>query len=80
MNWKDYPDFIPSESGVYLTSIERPYKNTTFTFNYIAYFDSISRKWKKYNPFIDDSISDEEIIDRIIAWSELATFLGTFGK
>jgi hypothetical protein len=80
MNWKDYPDHIPPESGVYLTSISRPYKNSTFTFNYVAFFDSKSSKWKKYNPFSDESPGDEEIIDRIIAWDELATYLGSFGR
>ena len=75
MNWNPYPQNVPTESKTYLLSVQRNIGHTTFTFNYIGYFNADTQTWHKYDGFDDNSIK-EPITDVVTAWiTNLSVFV-----
>jgi hypothetical protein len=73
MNWNT--DKNPNESDTYLISGERLYGNGKLAFMYVAYFDSNTKEWYKYDPF-QDKYKPSEKIEGVIAWgSDIAVFV-----
>lgn len=75
MDWISYPKTKPEISQTYLASISRPYSNGSLTFNYIAYYDTVTDRWYKNDSFDDDSIK-EIITEKVLGWISLSTYLG----
>lgn len=81
MSWKQYIDVLPEQSGAYLISVSRKTnENVEFVFNYVAYYDSGTDHWYKYDPFQSkkDNAIQEQINDKIIAWKSEPVYLGQF--
>lgn len=81
MSWKQYTHAQPEQSGAYLISVSRKTnEDVEFVFNYVAYYDSGTNQWYKYDPFQNkkDSAIQEQINDNIIAWKSEPVFLGHF--
>ena len=69
MNWIDYPENRPGESGPYLVSITRPYIGGDLTFKYVAFFNAENNQWFKYDSFTDENEVLERIQFRVNAWA-----------
>jgi hypothetical protein len=76
MEWINYPENKPQESGTYLVSITRPCVGGDFTFRYFAYFDTAKNQWFKSDLFRDENQILERITFKINGWVEsVSTYL-----
>ena len=67
MEWESYPRNLPNETGPYIVSLQGRAKQGIIVSNYSAYYDKESRKWFKYDPFVDNFEPVEEITQMVTA-------------
>ena len=69
MEWNDFPENPPLESGTYIVSVTKPYQNGDYTFKYVAYYNSKTNQWHKHNSFDENNEILEIIEERINGWA-----------
>ncbi|KAF2515815.1 hypothetical protein E0W68_12750 [Flavobacterium salilacus subsp. salilacus] len=76
MEWISYPQHKPDHSQPYVVSISRPITTGKNIFIYVAYYNTETDTWHKYDGFSNDSIK-EIIIEKVIGWvNDVATRIG----
>ena len=77
MEWINCKDRRPLRSNPYLVSILRKDKNGESVFNYVAYYETKTGDWHKYNPFEDKSVDEKPITHRVTGWIDnMSVYLG----